>query len=476
MKIAAAYLRVSDERQDEYSPDSQLKLIREYAKKNDFLVPDEYVYYDDGISAKSAEKRVKFNEMIAVAKEKNPPFSAIIVWKYSRFARNQEESILYKNLLKKNNVQVISVSEPVMDSVFGSLIERIIEWMDEFYLINLSSEVKRGMLEKASRGEAMCHPAYGYDLIDGDYVPNEKEAPFVKLIFDKYNSGVPIQQIAKFCNSHGCRTHRGNEFDNRLVWYILNNPVYVGKIRWSKEGRAASKRHLDDENIVIVDGKHKPIVSEETFNNAQERLKNNKKIYGKNKRSQKQAQFMLKGLVRCECGATLTMISTACPSMQCYNYTHANGKCTVSHSLSISKANKLVIQALEESVKLQDFTILPRKLDSSPEIDYDKLIQAEKDKIMRCRELYINGVDTIEDFKQNKAKLEAVIEQLKEEQRVKLSKIPSKEVFAKNVKDVVEAIKSPDLTEDEKNLQLRTIIDHITFNKKENRLDFYFYA
>ena len=185
---------------------------------------------------------------------------------------------------------------------------------------------------------------------------------------------------------------------------------------------------------------------------------------------------MLKGLVRCECGATLTMISTACPSMQCYNYTHANGKCTVSHSLSISKANKLVIQALEESVKLQDFTILPRKLDSSPEIDYDKLIQAEKDKIMRCRELYINGVDTIEDFKQNKAKLEAVIEQLKEEQCVKLSKIPSKEVFAKNVKDVVEAIKSPDLTEDEKNLQLRTIIDHITFNKTENRLDFYFYA
>lgn len=63
MKIAAAYLRVSDERQDEYSPDSQLKLIREYSNKNDFLVPDEYVFYDDGISAKSSEKRTQFNQM-----------------------------------------------------------------------------------------------------------------------------------------------------------------------------------------------------------------------------------------------------------------------------------------------------------------------------------------------------------------------------------------------------------------------------
>ena len=48
MKYAAAYIRVSDDRQDEYSPDSQLKLIRQYAKNNDYIVPDEYVFYDDG--------------------------------------------------------------------------------------------------------------------------------------------------------------------------------------------------------------------------------------------------------------------------------------------------------------------------------------------------------------------------------------------------------------------------------------------
>lgn len=55
MKYAAAYIRVSDDRQDEYSPDSQLKLIRQYAKNNDYIVPDEYVFYDDGISGRSVK-------------------------------------------------------------------------------------------------------------------------------------------------------------------------------------------------------------------------------------------------------------------------------------------------------------------------------------------------------------------------------------------------------------------------------------
>ena len=96
MKIAAAYIRVSTEGQDEYSPDSQIKLCKDYAEKNGYLLPEQYIFYDDGISAKTAKKRIQFNRMIALAKDKSRPFSAILVWKYSRFARNQEESIVYK--------------------------------------------------------------------------------------------------------------------------------------------------------------------------------------------------------------------------------------------------------------------------------------------------------------------------------------------------------------------------------------------
>ncbi len=165
MKLAATYIRVSTEGQDEYSPDSQLKLVREYAKKNDYIVPNDYIFYDDGISAKSVKKRTQFNNMIAIAKDKSHPIDAILVWKFSRFARNQEESIVYKSLLKKNNVSVISISEFIdEDNPFGTLIERIIEWMDEYYLIRLSGEVKRGMLEKFSRGQIVNAPPIGYSL------------------------------------------------------------------------------------------------------------------------------------------------------------------------------------------------------------------------------------------------------------------------------------------------------------------------
>ena len=81
LKIGAAYVRVSDERQDEYSPDSQLKKIREYASKDGYLIPEEYVFYDDGISGKSVRRREDFNRMIALAKEKDHPFDMIYVWK-----------------------------------------------------------------------------------------------------------------------------------------------------------------------------------------------------------------------------------------------------------------------------------------------------------------------------------------------------------------------------------------------------------
>ena len=165
LKIGAAYIRVSDERQDEYSPDSQLKKIREYAAKEGYCIPDEYVFYDDGISGRNTKKRGDFNRMIAMSKEKDHPFDVIYVWKFSRFARNQEQSIVYKNLLRKMGVSVVSVSEPVPEGPFGTLIERIIEWMDEFYSINLGAEVQRGMTERATRGEPNVPPPIGKNYV-----------------------------------------------------------------------------------------------------------------------------------------------------------------------------------------------------------------------------------------------------------------------------------------------------------------------
>ena len=281
MQNAAAYIRVSDERQDEFSPDSQLKLIREYCRSNELLLSDGHIFYDDGISAKSAQKRKEFCRMIELAKSCEHPFDVIVVWKYSRFARNQEESIVYKSLLRKHGVRVASVSVPSADDPFSSLVERIIEWMDEYYIVRLSGEVKRGMTEKALRGQPNNPAPIGYDMNNKQFTVNRDEAEIIKSIFSLFVGGLSASQIAERLNSDGYRTRKGNLFEGRTVKYILQNPVYAGYIRWSRDGRMASNRHFDSENFIICKGLHEPIISDDEYTAAQKRLyeqsKKNKK-------------------------------------------------------------------------------------------------------------------------------------------------------------------------------------------------------
>lgn len=155
--------------------------------------------------------------MIAAAKSPDHPVDLILVWKFSRFARNQEESIVYKSLLKKqHNVEVVSVSEPLSDDPFGSLIERIIEWMDEYYSIRLSGEVLRGMKEKALRNGYQSSPCLGYEAV-GHGKPfqiNEAEYAMVSYIMDLYdNQNMDETAIARKCNDLGYKTKRGNPFE-----------------------------------------------------------------------------------------------------------------------------------------------------------------------------------------------------------------------------------------------------------------------
>lgn len=478
MKTAAAYIRVSDDRQDEYSPDSQLKLIREYCDKNGYELPREYIFYDDGISGRSVKKRKAFNEMIAYAKLKEHPFDAILVWKFSRFARNQEESIIYKALLRKNNVAVISISESIDDSPFAPLIERNIEFFDEYYSTRLSQEVRRGMTEKAGRGEPMCPPAFGYDIKDKKYIPNEHEAPAVKQIFEDFSNGVPMRQIAMKLNSQGFKTHRGNPIEARTVRYILYNPVYAGKIRWTTDGRAVGKRDFKNPNTIIADGTHEPLISADLWAQVQEKLSQIEKMYGKYQRSGQPVEWMLKGLLRCDCGATLTMLGTKCPSAQCYEYTKGKGKCKTSHSISIAKANRIVVEALQAACRDLSFTIEPSEHKESTAVDYDNLIAKEYIKLDRAKEAYLSGIDDKEEYKEAKTRINKRIAELQKEQansqKEKQSDFDREEYSAKVV-NVIKLVTDPQQTEEVKNKALRSILTKIVYQKPQNNLALFFH-
>ena len=474
-KIAAAYLRVSDDRQDEYSPDSQLKKIREYCTANSYELPDGYIFYDDGISGKSVKKRDQFRDLIALAKDKEHPIDAILVWKFSRFARNQEESIVYKSLLAKIGVTVVSISEPLPDGPFGSLVERIIEWMDEYYLTRLSGEVKRGMLEKASRGKPVTVPAFGYDLRDDTYYPN-KDAETVREIFSAFISGKGMREIAVHLGNSGVRTKFGNLPDNRWIEYILNNPVYIGKIRWSTEGRTVSRRQYDDPNTIIFDGHHNPIITEDVWKAAQALLLHRKTKYAKNaRREQPPSTFSLRSLFRCSaCGATLVQTHTKIPSLQCHNY--SRGTCTISHSITQKKAEAALADALEYSIRTLSFHVTPKpELLSSPDnLDIEKSIAAEQRRLQRAKDAYQNGVDTLEEYAENKKRITKRIRDLESQLKpVDPVSVPV-ESYATRVADALNLLRDPDADPGLKNSVLLEVLEKVIFHADTRQIDVYF--
>lgn len=484
LKIGAAYIRVSDERQDEYSPDSQLKKIRENATKDGYYIPDEYVFYDDGISGKSVKKRDDFNRMIAIAKEKTRPFDRIYVWKFSRFARNQEESLVYKNLLLKKGVSVISVSQSIPEGPFGSLIERIIEWMDEFYLINLGEEVTRGMTEKATRGEPTCAPPFGYIMKEGKYYPDEESgaADIVREVFASYASGRKIREIAVELGERGIRSKFGNMPDNRWIEYMLRNPCYIGKIRWSLDGaRAVSKRDFDNANIMTVEGKHEAIISMEIWDEVQVRLNYQKKAYPKYARKEQNIDYMMKGLLRCHaCGGTIGMSAVKSgkdrtPTLQCYNY--SRGTCHISHSVTLPRIEASLLNSLKAHVQNGDFAIIP-KTNNKPaqaSVDYDKLIATEERRLARAREAYLAEIDTLEQYGKNKNEILNRIKALKEQMSENTKAIIDKVAFSQKVADVIALIERADISPSAKNEALHTVIENIVYDKSTERLRVYFH-
>lgn len=472
MKTAAAYIRVSTDDQIEYSPASQLEKIREYAKRNDYILPQEYIFIDEGISGRHTAKRAAFNRMIGTAKQKPKPFDAILLWKFSRFARNREDSIVYKSMLRKQcKIDVISISENTGDDKMSVLIEAMIEAMDEYYSINLSEEVKRGMNEKASRGEALTIPSFGYTIRKGVYIPDPDTAPLVRQIFSDFLSGVPVRTIATKLNDNGCRTRRGNPFENRTVKYILQNPVYVGKMRWNPDGKTDYTGAAADTNVIPAH--HEPIIDMKTWDETQKKIKGSPRTKYMRSGDPKEP-FMLQGLCRCSaCGATLTRATSS--GVQCYAYAH--GKCKKSHSISIKKLNAAVIDALRISGVDGDLKINPISRQKKPETEnYAAQIAKEKKKLDRIRDAYESEAYTLSEFKTARQKILDRIAHLEQQQAATPEAVPDVHKLRSRIMSILPSLTSPAVPESTKNQLLKSIIERIVFYRSTCDIEIYFYT
>lgn len=470
----ACYLRVSTNDQLEFSPDAQLRAIKTYAKNNNIIIDDDYIFIDEGISGRKAEKRPAFQKMVAIAKSKPKKFDVILVHKFDRFARSREDSVVYKSLLRKEcGIKVISITESIEDDKFSVILEAMLEAMAEYYSLNLSDEVKKGMTEKARRGQFQSAPPFGYKMENKELVINENEAEAVRLIFNKFlNENASFLALAKYINSLGYKTHRGNLFENRTIEYILNNPIYCGKVRWTPTGKI--RRDFNNENSIIEKSTHTPIISEEDFEKVKDKLKKRKEINRKYyKGTNPENLHWLNGLVRCsECGKTLVRNQKS--YYQCNGY--VKGICPTSQLIRISKIEEAILEQIK-----RDFTTkvkLNVKINSNSFSDEEQQIiytQLEKlkEKESRIKKAYINGIDTIEEYKNNKQDLleqkEFLESKLKELTVTKNIK-PKDEIIKENLKTFYEILSDKNIDMNRKYEISHLLIEKIEFSKTAQRL------
>lgn len=468
-QYGALYIRVSTDKQEELSPDAQKRLLLDYAKAHDILILPEHIYIENGISGRNASKRPEFQRMIGMAKSKEAPFSVILVWKFSRFARNQDESIVYKSALKKQcNIDVISITEPLIDGPFGSLIERIIEWMDEYYSINLSNEVLRGMTEKAMRGGYQATPPYGYTSSEHGkpFTVVPEEAEIVKYIFEEYvYDHKDPTAIARALNERKILTKRKGLFERRNVTYILKNKFYIGKLIW---------------NGIERDGVHETFISEELFNEANERL--NTTFTPKRGRNISTCSHWLSGLVKCsQCGASLSYNYCKDPFFNCWKYNKGmhQGSSWITEKMLVSS----VLGYFEDLISGKDFSFSYRHSTASSSLDDTALYQSQLSKISvrlhRIQQAYEFGIDTIEEYKEKKQQL------LKEKERL-LSLLDQlnttqedpevdRKLMMERIKNVYDVLRDNSVDYKTKGDFIRSVVEEIIWNRQQNTLEFHLY-
>ncbi len=193
MENAVIYARYSSHNQTENSIEAQVAEAKSYASRKHYNIVEVFA---DRAKTGTNDQRAEFQRMLS-ATEKHS-FSVIIVWKVDRFGRNREEIALNKYKCKKNGVRVEYVAENISEGPEGVILESVLEGFAEYYSRQLSQNIKRGLTNKAKKGEFIGgRIPFGYRIENGHYVVNEDEAKKIKEVFKLFNSGLSYKDIER---------------------------------------------------------------------------------------------------------------------------------------------------------------------------------------------------------------------------------------------------------------------------------------
>ena len=153
-----------------------------------------------------SDNRPNFQRMIYNSNQHQ--FDVVLVWRYDRFARNMEDHAVYEHMLRKNQVSVISATEPIPEVFHAPIVKGVILGYNESYSAELAAKVTDGMYKAALKGQSFGGGrVLGYRTVDKAWVVDEGEAQIVRMIFDLYHSGKSISEIVLILNEKISRIH-----------------------------------------------------------------------------------------------------------------------------------------------------------------------------------------------------------------------------------------------------------------------------
>ena len=339
---AAIYARVSSDRQKENQTiASQTAALKEYAESHGYLVPAEWVFEDDGYSGASLI-RPGLEAMRDLAAQGQ--IEAALVYAPDRLSRKYAYQVLLGEEFARCGVSLVFLKAPSEETAEDQLLVQFQGMIAEYERAQIVERTRRGKRHKAQQGlvNVLGGAPYGYryikksDNADAYYEINEAEAEIVRAVFDAYTQrGLSINAIARLLNQRQIPTRTATtRWERSTVWGILRNPAYQGKACFGKtelRPRQRITRPLRQRNRPPnrnsanherprqewIEIPVPALISENTFDLAQEQLQKNKQHSPRRTIE----PTLLQGMLVCQhCGYALYRSSTKTTKRKLYYY------------------------------------------------------------------------------------------------------------------------------------------------------------